>query len=323
MLKNAKFHSARLCFIPFFEIGARRMGTMVLRQQAMTDKTLVREIISQGDTTMTVIKWDSKPIPGKMKEDTRVVMADVIRTEPAVNLPEWALAEADIETVRNNQSGLLLPADRREMERLGKVFDPSASPDEMLNRMTMRVGATGLTDNTEFAEPRVKRVYYPVWRIKYVYQNRPFSAGIDAVTGKLMSARAPQSDKWRIVWMIVTTAVVAFLASPLIRGSLLLAYNAVHEEHFWLEIGGLVTVATNLGPILIPVLLVGAAAGLAVIGFGWDRFRYPGEIAIAGKNRSVIRVNRPEKTRLDQAGEWFTKAAESWFQSFLRGGPKE
>ena len=38
---------------------------------------------------------------------------------------------------------------------------------------------------------KVSMIYYPVWVVRYTYQDRMYMATVDGVTGRMLSGRAP------------------------------------------------------------------------------------------------------------------------------------
>ena len=109
LLRNSRLHSARLHFVPYNELTARRLGTVVLKKMAAGGSA------ARSET----------------KTDTRVIMTDIQRTEPAVTLPDWALDQAAI-CNSSDAPGALLPATRSELAHRGRISAPTVSPEQLL-----------------------------------------------------------------------------------------------------------------------------------------------------------------------------------------------
>jgi len=295
LLKQARFHSARLYFIPFHELSARRLGTM-------TQTQFEQQKVYTQRTTFDAESGMQRPLtareqrlynPVEKKVDTKVVMADATRLEPAIQLHEWGLEESDINAIRSDKQGVLQPMNRGKLEAYGKIYDPAIEPEQILEMLKTRPGTQWLDDKTEFAEARVKRIYYPVWRVRYRYQGRLYGASVDGVTGKIMIARAPQDDRSRVLWFLGTTAIVSFIIGRLAHGALGSAlFDPRHADV-------IIQVMARGFHILIPLVLVGLLLAVTIVGFGWEQFRYPGEIVIQGDKRKVIKLNRPDHTVFD------------------------
>jgi hypothetical protein len=295
LIKQARFHSARLYFIPFHELTGRRLGTMTMTEfKRVGPRRMVDDVyVGPGGQTMTIRKEDRSSTPMEKKVDTRVIMSDITRLEPALSLKEWGLEESDISAIRSDPAGMLQPMDRREMERRGKIYEASVKPDQMIASVLVKSGTAWLQDNTEVGEVRVKRVYYPVWRVRYSYQGRLYGASIDGVTGKVMAARAPQDDRFRIYWLLGTSAAVSFIVGRLARA---LVGSIVLEPE---NMGLLIEIMARGATVIIPVALIGILLALTFMGLGWEQFRYPAEVVIAGNNRTAEKINRPEHTTFD------------------------
>jgi hypothetical protein len=304
LLKNTRFHSARLCFVPFYELTGRRLGTMKITEfkQQRESSSFVDQALKRDSLGLAFAPFEAQAmmkeirLPPKKTVDTRVIMSDITRIEPAVNLAAWALEEAEFGEVRAQPSGVLLPMDRKKLERAGRVYDATLAPAQLLSQLTAKTGTAWLDDQTEIAEVRIKRIYYPVWRVRYRYQGRLYGVTLDGVTGKVMSARAPQDDRSRVRWLIGTTAPVAFGVGLILRaviGALVLLPGAGRQA-------GMVIVTA---PYLAALGSVGLLIALVLVGFGWEQFRYSGELVITGSKREVEKINRPERTFFDVAIE--------------------
>ena len=313
LLQLARFHSARLHFVPFHEVNARRTGTMIVTLRETSPRRSQLEDDEPGSAFirrrhLEEAAWGLRS--SEPEKDTRVVMNDVTRLEPAVELNEWSLEEAELSRLRTEVDGALSPINRREMERLGTIQHPTITPDQIVARLELRAGTADLDDRTEFGEIRAKCIYYPVWRVRYQYQGRLFGATLDGVTGKTMAARAPQDDKARVLWLLGMSALASLLPGKIL-GSIFAA--ALAEDH---AVGGMLEVMWRLPPFIVPAVVIGLMALTVILGIGWDEFRYPGELVIRGAAREVVKINRPEHTLLDTVRDGLLGALGQSFKVF-------
>jgi hypothetical protein len=298
LLKSSRFHSARLFFVPYYEFSARRLGTMIHKEVQSSIPRMKADYQGPIGSSTGMTRSFRSYNYGEKKDsvDTRVVMGDVFRIEPATRLSEWALEESDLSALRSDKEGVLEPANRRKMEKLGRIYDATRDMESILGSMTSSHLSSRLEDNTEMAEARVKKIFYPVWRVKYQHQGRLFGATLDGVTGKIMAARAPNDDRLRIFWILISTALVALVAGK--------AGRVVASLLFFSKSGGPGGGVSSIffvefSYLILVLLLIGVAVGALIIGFGWDKFRYQSEVVVRGSSVQVVSINRPDNTKFD------------------------
>ncbi|MEE8137794.1 MAG: hypothetical protein V3T81_02820 [Thermoanaerobaculia bacterium] len=175
------------------------------------------------------------------------------RTYPALNVAEWGLQRVDL------QGGSLVPFDAGALERLGMVFPPTVSEVAVVEAALQQFKresdpAAGL-HRVRFRFLRTLRertsvIYYPLWVVRYRFQKRAYQVLVDAEDGSLDYGKAPGNDIYRVVMMVVTQAAALFV------GTTLLQYWGGGFE--WLVFIGL--------------------AMLAVLWWGWRKFRYGGVV---------------------------------------------
>lgn len=315
LLKLTRFHSARLHFVPFHEVSARRTGTMIMTVRKEVVRRVVPEREDQGfsPTAYLAMQQEERELlrqaSAKPEKDTRVVMSDVARLEPAIDLPGWSLEEAELSSFRTRADGVLQPINRKRMERLGTIHHPTLTPENIVAQLEFRAETKHLEDNTEFGEVRAKRIFYPVWRVRYQFKGRLYGATIDAVTGKVMSARAPQDDRSRVLWLIAMSALACLIPGKILQSSF---YQLFTDQE---ALSGILEVVIGLPQLIIPAIMIGLFAIVAVLGVGWNEFRYDGEVVITGDRRVVEKLNRPENTVFDKLQEWLLKALDSSFEA--------
>lgn len=97
-------------------------------------------------------------------------------------------------------------------------------------------------------------VYYPLWVIRYKFKERDYQVVVDGLANKLLYGRAPGSTLFR-----VSMFIGSLMAGNLLLTTSLRYYSADSND----------------------LLIVGAIAGIALIIFGFLKFRY-GLINIPG-----------------------------------------
>jgi hypothetical protein len=253
LLKNSRFHSSQLYFIPYHELSARRLGRMTFRDQPSLEEK----------------KYGPRP----SKVNTRVIIGDVQSTKPAVHLPGWGIEKSAIEIVGGESSAVLLPFDRKDVARQGKIYQAVRDSEHVLDQLDLGAHTISVEQDLEYAEVRVSRIYYPIWRFRYRYKGRMYRASVDGITGEVIALRAPQDDGQRVIWLLGTAMMVAFF------------------------LGVLFSVAIVFAKVLGWVLGIASVLLIVVAGFvalGWEQFRYPGEVVITGKDVEIVKLNQPD-----------------------------
>jgi hypothetical protein len=286
LIREARFQSANLYFIPFYELSGRRVGTFTMKMR------------------------DDRRATRRMKDDTRVIMNDFLNSSPGVNMPEWGLEGVDFDHIRSERQGLLHPFQRSKMALFGRVFDPKISEDKVIQQSMMRVDMRDSKDKTRLVELRNKLIYYPLWRVRYTYKGRAYGSTLDGVTGRVLAARIPMAERGRVIWMLLTSALVSLWAGKLLRLFFLILKEGQAEQ----MLEPLFVIGFWLLPFL--VLLLGIA--FMIIAFGWDQFRYSSELEFRGAKKTVIKINRPAKTGLDRMRDLFLRIGSQMLKQMVQ-----
>ena len=166
MLKTAHFESAELFFVPLYHLRARRVGTFILKPHIEADYIRVaRE--ERIRATSTAYNREYTIFEGRepVKEDTKVILSDVNRCMPAVQLEEWGVEDLDPEKVMIDLKSEYHNYNREEMDKLGSALEPTISCQERIDQIYKTDSYMKSNDNTEIVDQRVDLVYYPVWRV--------------------------------------------------------------------------------------------------------------------------------------------------------------
>lgn len=268
MLKKSKMVAIELNYVPYNEITAMRMGSMVLSKE--------QEPLGSQEKKR------------KREEDTRIVLSEVHRVVPAVDLKNWGLERAQIDPLPEEVRDRLEPFDRARAAAKDKIQEPTLNPEFILRSMQESGVAATVQDNTEFLEKRFRRIFYPIWRIHYTYQGNMFKATVDGLNGRIMNARAPANEKSRILWLLGVSMFVAIILGKILRALVELARNPN-------DLIGWAASATN---VIAFISLTGLAFIVIAIVVGWEQFRYPGVVVFQGDEIDTQKINRPENNRI-------------------------
>jgi hypothetical protein len=194
----------------------------------------------------------------------RMVMRDYVWNKAACDVSEFGVEEVD----NSGISGNLEPFDLFAVEKQGMVFEPTFSRTdanlESEKWMLDQAKRSAEVDEVMFQKlhcigKKLSVVYYPLWIIRYRFKERNYQVVVDGLSNKLLYGRAPGSTLFR----------VSMFVGSLMIGNLLLTSSLRYYSG-------------DSGDIIIVVALV----GIALIIFGFMKFRYGGEV-IEGKKAGI------------------------------------
>lgn len=201
----------------------------------------------------------------------RMVMRDYVWNKAACDVSEFGVEEVD----NSGISGNLAPFDFSAVEKQGMVFEPTFSRTDanlesekwMLDQAKRSVDVDEvLFQKLHSIGKKLSVVYYPLWIIRYKFKERNYQVVVDGLSNQLLYGRAPGSTLFRVSMFI---------------GSLMIG-NLLLTSSLKLFSGG----ADNM-------IIILALAGIALIIFGFMKFRYGGEI-IEGKKAGIKGMNLDE-----------------------------
>jgi len=246
--RGARFDSASLCYVPFYEATAVRLGSVFVRDRVKPPAPLGES--EQGNPALD--KWLQDP--GEEREDTKVVEQDVLRIGAACALPELGVERIRLaEQRRGGATVLLQPFDPVTLHRRAVVFAPTTPAERFLQETTWRVQSQN--DATRYVETRLKLLYYPVWQFRYRHRGRPYELAVDGVTGQLLRGTAPQAQP-----LAAGTASVGVGLSALGLGRWLRGLTARGGES--------------------PAVLLLTIAGAVLLWLAWHWFAQEGEVEL-------------------------------------------
>ena len=213
------------------------------------------------------------------------------RTYPALDVAEWGVQRIDL---RNDE---LVPFEPESLRRLGMVFPPTGSQVEI--QEAARKQLERLADPSrglkrvrfrffETLRERFSVIYYPLWIIRYRFENRSYQILVDAEDGSLVYGKAPGNDLYRAVMMVLSQAATLFVATTVVR-------------FVGINFGGLAV----LGTLVVGGLL-----------WGWKNFRHGG-VVIEGTG---VDTSEPSTDWTNLTGQT-TEPLETLLGDLLQGRP--
>jgi hypothetical protein len=194
----------------------------------------------------------------------RMVMRDYVWNKAACDVSEFGVEEVD----NSGISGNFEPFDLSAVEKLGMVFEPTFSRTdanlESEKWMLEQAKRSADVDEVLFQKlhaigKKLSVVYYPLWIIRYKFKERNYQVVVDGLSNKLLYGRAPGSTLFRVSMFI----------GSLMIGNLLLTWALKYNS------GGYDNIT-----------IVVALFGIALIIFGFMKFRYGGEV-VEGKKAGI------------------------------------
>lgn len=235
---QARVGEAFLCFLPFFRVESDAVGCA----------------LGTEERTRTVGSGKNRRTERYEVDVERKVERHLDRTFPAVNVAEWGVQEVDLKGDR------LVPFDADGLQRRGLVFPPTGSEmeifDAALHAFREEVDPRGGLKRVRFfwletLRERLTVVYYPLWVVRYRFEERGYQVLVDAEDGRVAYGKAPGNDVYRAFCLVVAEAAAAFLATTALQ---------------W-----------GLGEGIVGLVILLVVCGL-IVAWGWRRFRWGGEI---------------------------------------------
>jgi hypothetical protein len=247
-----------LCYVPFYEFSAFRLGTVLLKETVKPPAPL-----GFTDPPEALDRWLLEPPIAR--EDTRVVETTVLRIGSACRLPELGVERVPLERLRRGKTPVALePFDLGILQRRAVVFTPTEPPHSFRDDVEWRILVH--SDRTGLVAQRLKLLYYPIWRARYLYAGRPYQVAVDGVTGGILAAQAPADLSVGIAAAIGVLAAAAFCVGRATAGVLQSLSRAPADLGVWLS---------------PPLLVLGCLLGMV----GWvalGAFRRGAEFVLAG-----------------------------------------
>lgn len=257
--EHARFQDVLLCYVPFYECTAVRLGTFFMRERMKEPGPVTEERPDDA----AIQQWlDRPPVE---KEDTKVVEQDAVMVGPACDLPELGVDRIPLAEFRRGATKVALEAfDPVAVQSRAVVFGPTKPPERFTEEATWRIRTRG--DKTTYAEQRVKVLLYPVWQARYRHRGRLYEIAVDGVTGALLRGHAPLEPGGATALAVSGLVLAAFCLGRVARLALTIQR---------LLAGQGTVAAGDLGSMLI--LGLGTVIGCVLAWLGWTRIQERGE----------------------------------------------
>lgn len=276
LLRNARFHAAMLCYVPFYEYKARRLGTIEMTVEHATKTQLVTDY-NANNGVGTVSRLKKQKVA---RRETEVVAGDIHRIEPAVELPQFGLEHCGVYSILKEKPALQPFLSSDQVSR-ARVYFPTKSSQMMTQQPANQQISTSIVDETEYVEARTRVVYYPFWRLRYRFSGRLYNAVVDGVTGELIVARAPEAEQLRVLALVFGVGLFGLILGAIMKSAAMTRYVFALENNnssgygfSFLLMGGF---------LLVSMTLLG--------GLAWSQFRYPGEVCKWANSYHVEKYN--------------------------------
>lgn len=235
--REARVGEAFLSFLPFFRVEADCLGFA----------------LGTEERKRTVGSGKRRRVETYEVDVERAVQRSFDRTYPALNVAEWGLQWIDL------HGDNLVAFDSSALARQGMVFPPTLSESEVkkgaLEQFKKEAEPTTGLKRVRFrflesVRERLTIIYYPLWVVRYRFDDRSYQALVDAEDGSLGFGKAPGNDLYRALMLVATQAVALFIGTTIIQA---------------------------LGDGCGSLVFIGLPI-LAALLWGWKKFRYGGVV---------------------------------------------
>ncbi len=231
---------------------------------------------------------------GREHVDTKVAIEDFEVFELAVDIKKWGLRTLDISALMAKpHSPLPQPYDSTALRRHGCVLVPQRGFNDGLDRLDGKLErmTSSNDDVVERVAERRRILWIPIWIVAFTIRGQRYEARLDAVDGKLLSARSPEDERIRIPMALGALLLPCFLVGKLLRFGLSLSLST------W-AMAGLTNPVFLLGFGL--GALVALSAFLSILAFSWSLLRYEAVHLYRDGLVWSEQLGRPELTLLDR-----------------------
>lgn len=176
--------------------------------------------------------------------------------------PACDVAELGVRKV-NLEGDEILPVDFENLQQQGMMFNIISSEEETVKNAMDKfyedsrksASLSRVTfEHLDLIRSNINVVYYPLWVIRYVYANRTYQVVVDGEDGTICYGKAPGNSLFRAIVGIYATAAGMFLAT---------LFEIFKYSH---------------GKTAFVIYILALFAGIALMGWGYKKFRYGGEI---------------------------------------------
>lgn len=260
---NAKIEDAFLVFIPYWRVKADVVGWIFGQEK--------RTSTSNGRTTTYYVDVERK------------IQNSFDRTYSACDVAELGVKKINL------TGDTILPVDFESLQREGMMFNIIASEKEAFDfaknnfasEARNSVNLYNVTfEHYDLVRENIGIVYYPLWVIRYSFENRTYQVVVDGEDGSICYGKAPGNNLYRAIMGILGTGAGMFLTTFF---GLFLLFEV--DEKF---------------PFIAFIISFGL--GCFLISRGYKKFRYGGEI------EEGTGLDKNEEKTITKQAEDFTKS---------------
>ncbi|MCB0727434.1 MAG: phage holin family protein [Ignavibacteriae bacterium] len=236
---SAKIEDAFLVFIPYWRVRADVVGWIFGQEK--------RTRTSNGRTTTYYVDVERK------------IQNSFERTYSACDVAELGVKKINL------TGDTILPVDFESLQSEGMMFNIIASEKEAFEFAKKNFAAESRNsislynvtfEHYDLVRENIDIVYYPLWVIRYSFENRTYQVVVDGEDGTICYGKAPGNNLYRAIIGILSTGAGMFMAT--FFG--LFVLFAVDEKFPFVA------------------FLISFVIGIFLISRGYKKFRYGGEV---------------------------------------------
>lgn len=239
---QSKVDDAFLVFIPYWRVRADVIGWVFGKE---------RRTETSGNTTRTYYVDVEKKI---LKTFDRTFAAcDVAELGVRkVNLAGDEMKMVNFEELQTQGMLFNIVSSEKEITDLAQgQFIQEAVDSASVDQITFQ--------HNDLVRPGTNIVYYPLWVVRYVFQNRTYQVVVDGEDGTICYGKAPGNNLYRAITGIFGTAL----------GTYLLTFFGIF---------GIIGSSSSSWKGAAVVYIICIAIGFFLIKWAWKKFRYGGEV---------------------------------------------
>jgi hypothetical protein len=249
---NSKLDDAFLVYVPYWRVRADVIGWIFGK---------VKKTRTVGNTTETYYEDVEKKI-----------LKSYDRTYAACDIAELGVRQVNL------GGDQLLPVNFEALQTEGMLFNIVSSEEEITTSaeedfIQNAKDVSGVDEITfehhDLVRPSINIVYYPLWVVRYEYQDRTYQVVVGGDNGAICYGKAPGNNLYRAVTGIVGAAFGMYLAT-------------------FFGIFGIVG-GKSSGKVALVIYIFALIAGIACISWAYKKFRYGGEVE---EGTGIIKVEK-------------------------------
>ena len=237
--EKAVISESFLVFIPYWRIRADVVGWIFGQEK--------RTSTSNGRTTTYYVDVEQK------------IQKSYDRTYSACDVSELGVKKINL------TGDTIIPVDFETLQREGMMFNIIASEKEAFDYAKNSFSAEARNsvslynvtfEHLDLVREAIDIIYYPLWVVRYNFENRTYQVIIDGEDGSVCYGKAPGNNLYRAVMGILGTGIGMFL----------------------ITLFGIFVLLDASDNFPFVAYLISVAAGIYFLNRGYKRFRYGGEI---------------------------------------------